>query len=147
MSLAHLYHVPYSGNIDRVSEEQAARLRVPETGEALRVYEDQMERLGSKSDYLRGPAVAAGLLVRCPADEVQSVYDAVFGFSERAKKSNIIAFPQQADYSSFLSDAFAGSADRYKVRSSFSNAVGAPRSDNQNDMVRKPDELSLDKVA
>ena len=147
MLLAHLYHVPYSGNIERVSEEQAARLRVPDADEAGRVYHNQMDRLGHMADYLRGPAIAAGLLVRCPADEVQSVYDAVFGFAERTKKSNIIEFPQQTNYSSFLADAFAESADRYNICTKFSNAVGTPRADNENNLVRKPDELVFDKAA
>lgn len=147
MSLAHLYHVPYSGNIERVSEEQAARLRVSETGEAGRVYHDQMDRLGALSDYLRGPAVAAGLLVRCPANEVQTIYDVVFGFAERTRKSNILEFPQQANYSSFLSDAFAGSAERYKICSTFSHAARTGRADNENPLVSQPDVLAMDKVA
>lgn len=122
MSLAHLYHVPYSGNIEQITESRARVLAANENAEVSRIYDVQTARLGDKVDYLRGPAIAGGLLARCPASEVQGIYDAVFG-GIQVKSANTLQLAEEEKPASFLREEFEESAKRFNVASMFSKVA------------------------
>jgi hypothetical protein len=133
VSLAQLYHVPYSGNIEPVTEVRAKTLAVDadKDSNVARIFDAQTERLGAMADYVRAPAVAGGLIVRCPAEEVQGIYDVVFGSgSAQPKSATILQFPQNSQQSA-LQSVFGESAAKFRAGIDFPKAASL-RADNYN---------------
>ena len=128
--MQYIYHIPYSGNIEKIDAGKIQSYSVREEGKAAEIYHVQQDRVAhsGRDITVLAPAQAGGLIVKCSPKDAQAVYDSVFGghVSAKQEKAALLQFPKNEEKSSPLQTAFGDAAARFHLGRDFGRAAQAP---------------------
>lgn len=128
--MQYIYHIPYSGNIEKIDAGKVNAYSVREEGKAAEIYHVQQDRIAhsGRDITVLAPAQAGGLIVKCSPKDAQAVYDSVFGghMATKQEKSSVVAFSKKEESASSLQAAFGDAAARFHLGRDFGKAAQAP---------------------